>query len=562
MVTILQDGQHARIPAHHLKKGQLVLVQTGDIVPADLALDGNNLLEVDEFEITGEIMPVIKSSASETSFVFAGTRVIRGSAYGRVVAIGEETEYGRIQQQSAALAAPDRAAWLNKSHQTCLYLLLPALALSLSRAPAVIPVIFWFLAACAALFFLVNKALFRQWLVGAARSALLKRRIVLRDPRGLETFHGLDAICFDKTGVLTTREVAVEKIYFGRNLSQVFPEASPPQPDVWDLTGTACALCTDLTHVDSLEHANPVDRALIAFAKQIGLDYTALAKSYRRAVDIPFDPEKRYMACGYETQDRQMRFFLKGDPEVVLQKCAAIYVDAKKKVRLNLPLISKIRDLGRAVHQDGHIPIAIAVAEGSAAPDASGYTFLGIVQFENNLQSGAEETVRQVLERGIRPILITGDRPAAAVKVAQLCGISPGSSVSLTGRMMNRMPLDEVRRQARTCSVFSMMTPSQKGVIIRLLQSSGLKVAMVGDGPNDSIALKVADAGVSFNTYSSPFARRAAGTLIEQLADLIALLDESARLQKRRRAVELIRSGLIALVFAAVYLRTLLFFLR
>jgi P-type Ca2+ transporter type 2C len=150
--------------------------------------------------------------------------------------------------------------------------------------------------------------------------------------------------------------------------------------------------------------------------------------------------------------------------------------------------------------------------------------------------------------------LLTGDRAETAVRISADSGITKNSRIFLTGRTMDRMDLAEVARQAKYCSVFARLLPSQKGVLIRLLQQKGHRVAMVGDGPNDGIALKAADIGISFVENSSPIARRLSKILINELADLLRLIEGAQRIKRRAKHLKLLRILILVVSMLSLYL--------
>ena len=156
-----------------------------------------------------------------------------------------------------------------------------------------------------------------------------------------------------------------------------------------------------------------------------------------------------------------------------------------------------------------------------------------MLQLENPVKPGAREVVKKLKEKGIRSLILTGDRPETALKVSKEIGLDDKSKYVLTGKTLERMDLSEVARQSDCISVFARLLPSQKGILVMSLQQRNKFVVIVGDGANDTVALKVADVGISFAENSSPFAKRVSKILINELADLLTII-QSARQTKRR----------------------------
>ncbi len=199
-----------------------------------------------------------------------------------------------------------------------------------------------------------------------------------------------------------------------------------------------------------------------------------------------------------------------------------------------------------AMSKDGSVIIALAYDGSSSMPPPSSYTFLCLFQLENPLKAGAKGILRQLSEKGIRNVILTGDRTETALRVAAETGIENAAKFYLTGKNIEQMQLSEVARQSDYVSIFARLLPSQKGIVIRLFQQRGHRVAMVGDGPNDVIALKVADLGISFVERSSPLAKRTAKVLINDLTDILRVM-EAARHTHRQ-------VGFIAVCITLIFL--------
>jgi Ca2+-transporting ATPase len=205
------------------------------------------------------------------------------------------------------------------------------------------------------------------------------------------------------------------------------------------------------------------------------------------------------------------------------------------------------------INQNKDTVIALAYSSDNPNQNPSGYMFLCMLQLENKLQQGAREIIEQLSKNGIRSILLTGDKAETALRVGTDCGITEKLSACLTGRMIDRMELSEVAKQSSYCSVFARLLPSQKGTIIRLLQQKGHYVAMGGDGPNDGIALKVADIGISFAKDSSPIARRLAKILINNLDDLLKLFECASRFRKGYNRLRILRTIVLVVSLLSIY---------
>jgi len=317
-----------------------------------------------------------------------------------------------------------------------------------------------------------------------------------------------------------------------------------PDDERGALTGIACALCNDIFFLERRDRADPIDRALISFALQHGFDIDQLIVQYGRVYDKPFDSEDRYMAAGFELGDQRL-CFAKGDPEVILKMCSSYVAASGAERNVDAALRLSISANLNSAKQRGDIVLALACSRGTAIPPQH-YAFLCLILLQNPLRPGVPDIVRRLEEMGIRPIMLTGDRPETAMAIGKQAGIGLDSSYCLTGKHIANMALQEIGRQAADMSIFARLLPWQKGVLVRVLRQGGSRVAMVGDGPNDTVALRVADVGLSFLENSSPLARRVSRILIHDLSDVLLIIAGAKRIERGLKYLLLFR--VIALI--------------
>ncbi|MEA4924189.1 MAG: HAD-IC family P-type ATPase [Syntrophomonadaceae bacterium] len=544
LVTIVQNGKLINIDEDKLRQDDIAVLQAGEIVPADLRLVAADGLEVDEFDITGEIMPVLKKTGG---ILYRGSRITRGTAQGLVVAAGEQTEYGQVLKQERDYDTPYGFRIFQKKYFLLAALLIPAVVVGIVKTNRYAAVIGIYLLLVLLFILLQNNDLFKYWLMVRETR---ETQIQIRDLNIFDRLNALDMVCFDKTGVLTTRQMEVENIYGADRALN--PSCDRNDDRVFYLIKLACALCHDVLFLEKIGQANPVDKGLIIFAQKRGIDINELLIQAKRIYDQPFDSEKRYMACGFEL-NKESYYFAKGDPEIILEICNS-YMTAngtreKADYKFRLHCSAQID----TINKQGDTALALAYSATRPGLNPAAYTFLGLLQLENSLQLGARETIAELRARGIKSVILTGDRNETAVQIAQKCGITDDVKFYLSGKTIARMELSELARQAAYCSVFARLLPSQKGSLIRLLQQRGHCIAMVGDGPNDGIALKVADIGISLVQNSSPVARRLAQVLITELADLPQLVDRANRIRKKNHYAKLFRYLVLAVLLLGSY---------
>lgn len=551
-VTIMKNGKWINVDEDDLCHDDIVAVQAGDIVPADLQLVETAGLEVDEFDLTGELSPVLKK-AQDNTMLYRGSKIIKGSGSGIVVATGEQTEYGQIAKQLWEQSETFQIRFFKKKYLILVILLLPAFVIQAARAPnlAVLTVLYLFWAAVIVL--LQNDALFRHWLISDEIEKCGRYQIQIRDTAVFESLHQVDVVCFDKTGVLTTRQMDVKNSYCEGD--RPIGAGRSTGDRLLHLIDIACALCNDVLFFEKLEQANAIDKALISFAEKNGMDVKNLLLQSKRIYEKPFDSENRWMACGYKLKDLGVCYFAKGDPDVILNMCDTQWLRSggTRGADSNFRLLNN--RMIRSINQRGNTSIALAYASGSADAPPQKYTFLCLLELENSLEHGTIETIRRITDKGIRSIMLTGDRAETAVNIARECGMTENPGDYLTGNAIDRMAFAEIARQSDDCSVFARLLPSQKGIIVRLIQQKGHHVAMIGDGPNDGVALKVADVGISFAKNSSPIARRLSKILINELPDLLRLMEAAGRIKRTNLILKWIRILMVIMILLGLYLR-------
>jgi len=554
-VTIVKTGKIANIAEDDLCKGDILLLQAGDLVPADLKLLEARGLEVDEFDLTGEIMPVDKKVNGEDILVYRGSRVTRGNGKGVVIAAGEETEYGKILKQRWGQVKYKFPSLIKRRYFTLLVFLLPPFIISLTRYGNLALTCTVYLAMAVIVVLMQNDELFKYVLTSSEVKKITNESIQIHDETSLDSINKIDIVCFDKTGVLTTREMEVELVHFADETPDM--DSFLSNKHISNLTGIACALCNDVIFSEKITQADPIDRALISFASKNGIDRNEIVPKYKRIYEKPFDSEDRYMACGFEHKNKKI-YFAKGDPEVILRMCKNYITTSGVEKKASLSFLSSITAKTYSINQKGDVAIALAYSSATSETPPPHYSFLCLLQLTNRVKPGVPEVVRDLKEKGKRTLILTGDRPETAMKIAGEIGIDNESGYCLTGNSMARMEFLEIARQSDHISVFARLSPSQKGILIMLLRQRNNSVAMVGDGANDTIALKVADVGISFFENSSPLAKRVSKILINDLADLMTLIQSARRTKWRIKYLMLFRAVVLTSMSLVLYLQMLI----
>ena len=553
IVTIVKRGKIVNVTEDDLCKGDILLLQAGDLVLADLKVIEARGLEVDEFDLTGEIRPVDKRVDGEDVFVYRGSIVTRGNGKGVVTATGEETEYGEILKQRWGQAKYKFPPLIKKRYFTLLAFLLPPFIISLTRHSNLALTCTVYLAMAVFVVLMQNNGLFKYVLTSSEVERITSQNIQIHDETSLDSINNIDVVCFDKTGVLTTREIEVKHVHFVDEIPDM--DSSLSNKHISNLTGIACALCNDVIFLEK-NQVDPVDRALISFASKNGVDINEIAPKYKRIYEKPFDSEDRYMACGFELDGKKI-YFAKGDPDVILRMCKNYITTSGIKKKTDLGFLSSINAKTYSINRKGDVALALAYSSGASETPPPYYSFLCLLQLTNPVKPGVPEVVKNLKEKGKRTLILTGDRPETAMKIAREIGIGNESNYCLTGKNMAKMEFSEIARQSDHISVFARLSPSQKGILIMQLQQRNNSVAMVGDGANDTIALKVADVGISFVENSSPLAKRVSKILINDLADLLTLIQRARQMKWRIKYLMLFRTTVWMSMLLVLYLRIL-----
>ncbi|WP_157268785.1 HAD-IC family P-type ATPase [Azohydromonas aeria] len=551
----LRDGRQHELAAADLVPGDVVLLASGDSLPADVRLLQAHGCRVDESALTGESVPVDKHPAAvpggaaigdRTCMGYAGTLVTQGQARAVVVATGADTEVGRIGRMLAAVE-PGTTPLLQKmgafSRQLTLVILGVALLLfgfgTLVRGMAAGDA---FMAAVSLAVAAIPEGLPAiltiTLAIGVQRMA--RRHAVIRRLPAVEALGSVTVICSDKTGTLTRNEMTVQQVICAGQALAVEGAGYAPQGAI-TLEGVplapaglserapaaarlalAAALCNDAAVHESDGRwsvaGDPTEGALLTLALKAGLNPAELRVERPRLAVIPFESEHRYMATLHASVGAAAaEVFVKGAPERVLAMCAT-QLDAQGREQ---PLHSswwqaRIDEQARA----GRRVLAVACRADVQPPDtlahadvAAGLTLLGLVGIIDPPREEARRAVARCAEAGIRVVMITGDHGVTAGAIAAQLGLGDALP-TLTGADIEALDDAALRQVVATTRVFARASPEHKLRLVRALQARGEVVAMTGDGVNDAPALKQADVGVAMGMKGTEAAKQAGAMVL------------------------------------------------
>jgi len=544
---VIREGQAETVDAAQLVPGDLVELEAGNIVPADLRLTEVFSLKVDESTLTGESQAVDKQVArleqadlalgDRVNQAFKGTNVTYGRARGLVVATGMRTELGKIaallsgesgktplQKRLAhfgrnlavvvlALCAIIFAAgWLRG--EPPLLMLLTAISLAVAAIPEALPAVV-----------AISLAL------GAAR--LVRQNALIRRLPAVETLGSVTYICSDKTGTLTQNRMHVDGVWADDVLHPTLPGGDAAA--VWRELGLAMALCNDATaEAPGRLAGDPTETALLEAAQASGYDKEALLAERPRLAEIPFDSERARMSTLHRDGEAIL-MLAKGAPETLLPLCSdrlggdgAVAMDLAAAQALAEKLAAEgLRVLAFARRRLSSLPGTMDAAELE-----TGLSFIGLVGLIDPPRPEAADAVAACQAAGIIPVMITGDHPATARAIATRLGIIENGGRVLTGGEMATLSPQAFEREVDTVRVYARINPEQKIRIVQALQDKGEFVAMTGDGVNDAPALKMADIGVAMGKGGTDVAREAAHmTLLDDdFATIVSAVREGRRI--------------------------------
>jgi Ca2+-transporting ATPase len=554
VATVLRGGERRQIPAAELVPGDIVLLHSGDKVPADLRLLGTRELQIDESALTGESVPVQKLSGSlphdtlladRTNMAYSSTLVTCGIAAGAVVATGNSTEIGRINEliASADILATPLTRKIARFSGLLLHVILGLAAVTffvgvvrgekwLDMFMAVVAL------AVGAIPEGLPAAVTITLAIGVAKMA--KRNAIIRKLPAVETLGSTTVICSDKTGTLTRNQMTVQEVdaggdhylvsgigygpegCFTRKGEEVLPLESPALRECL-ISGLLCndALLAETDGGWRVE-GDPTEAALVVAAGKAGLEREQLCAEFPRLDAIPFESRYQYMATLHGAAGRRI-IYLKGSVESILARCS----QALSCTGESIPL--KIDDCHRAaaeMAEKGLRVLAFARAEreiSSASLEhgdvAGGLTFLGLQGMIDPPRAEAVAAVRVCQNAGIRVKMITGDHAITAAAIARQLGLlgeagDPGQPLPLNGREIAALSDKELIDAVERSAVFARVAPEQKLRLVEALQATGNIVAMTGDGVNDAPALRRANIGVAMGISGTEVAREAADMLL------------------------------------------------
>lgn len=564
--TVIRDGKSVKIPATELVKGDIVVLEAGVIVPADLRLIESVLLKVDESCLTGESHAVEKNHegiykegcplGERKNMAYKATTVMSGRGLGVVVATDSETEFGKIadviKDSKKELTPLEKSiksvgkilTWLVLgvafvtfiievfvSHLSVLDAFLTAVAISVAAIPESMPAVITII-------------------MSMGVSKLARQKAIIKRLHSVETLGACDVICSDKTGTLTQNKMTSSKCYFSGKMW----DCDKKREELM-LLGEAAFYCNDSKIVDGKVVGEGTENALLEFAIKQGC-----VPQGKRLSEKPFDSDRKLMSVLIEKNGQTM--FTKGAIDKLLSKCDKIFENGRIRV-LNQ------RDKDCILEANSHLcskamrVIAVGYKQVSSPRDfqEDNLVFLGLVGMIDPPRKEAKEALKKCKRAGMRPIMITGDYPETALAIAREVGLAKSEKEVLCGEELSRLSDSELESKIDKISVFARVSPKDKMRIVEILKKQGHIVGMTGDGVNDAPSLKKANIGIGMGQSGTDVAKEVADLIItdDNFATIIVAVEEGRKIYKNiQKTVKFLFSANLAELMS-LFVTTLLF---
>ncbi|MGQ9625034.1 MAG: cation-translocating P-type ATPase [Candidatus Bathycorpusculaceae bacterium] len=549
---VLRDGKETIIPAREVVPGDIILIEAGDRIPADARLLETVELKTEEAALTGESTPVDKGVeivdektpvADRRDMAFMGTYTTYGRGKAVVVATGMNTEFGKIAEMVQAVEEEETPLKqkLERFAKKLATIIVVACAIIfvleiIREGYHLENIVDMFMTAVALAVSAVPEGLPAVVTVSLALGAreLAKRNAILRRLASAETLGATTVICSDKTGTLTKGEMTVRKIYVDGKIIDVtgvgyeakgefLLDGKPLDPksndDLRLLLG-ASTLCTNAQYDGKTIIGDTTEGALIVAAAKAGMTRETLEKAYPRVHEVPFTSERKRMTTVHKSSENKLFAYMKGAPEVVLERCMSVIVDGEVR-KLGEVRRKEILKVNEQMASDALRVLGVAFKEFKSSSTKkfdddeleSDMVFVGLMGMIDPPREEAKVAVKKCEGAGIKTVMITGDHKLTAVAIAKELGMLK-SDMALTGVELDAMSDEEFEKIVENVSVYARVAPEHKIKIVRALKKKGHIVAMTGDGVNDAPALKQADIGVAMGITGTDVTREAADIVL------------------------------------------------
>ena len=553
---VLRDSKIETIESKELVPGDVVILDTGDYVPADLRLTEAVNLKIQEAALTGESVPVEKMAETikaenvgigdRTNCGFSSSLVTYGRGKGIVVATGMSTEVGKIAKMlddvdESETPLKRRLAVLGKTlgivaiiiciliflvgfivyDRNWVEMLMTAVSLAVAAIPEGLPAISTIVLS-----------------IGVQR--MVKKNAIIRTLPSVETLGSATVICSDKTGTLTQNKMTVEKVYYNGETAASTDKANNVD-EHYKLLLHCMILCNDskLKMEDGKYKltGDPTETALVDLGIKSNIIKDDLDKEFARTEEIPFDSDRKLMTTVHASNGKYV-VYTKGGVDELLARCTKIRVNgeddtlAKEHVDAIVKANEEFANGALRVLAMGYKVIDSLPSKEDLASLEADLTYIGMVGMIDPARPEVKDAVAKCKTAGIRPVMITGDHKATAMAIAKEIGILREGDKAITGAELEQMSQEELEKQVHDISVYARVSPDHKVRIVNAWKSHGEVVAMTGDGVNDAPALKTADIGAAMGIVGTDVAKESADVVLtdDNFATIVSAVEEGRRI--------------------------------
>ena len=567
---VLRDGVAVQLPARELVVGDVILLEAGDMIPADGRLIENASLKVDESALTGESLAVEKSRdiifeeaplGDRTNMLFSGSFVTYGRGRAVVTNVGMQTEVGKIAgllKSTSEKQTPLQANLDDFGKKLSILILIFCgilFAISVFRGEKISSA-FMFAVALAVAAIPEALSSIVTIVLSFGTQKMAKEHAIIRKLQAVEGLGSVSVICSDKTGTLTQNKMTVEDYYIDgkRITADAIDVADPAQRCLLDYS----ILCNDSTNENGVEIGDPTETALINLGSRYGIEAAGVRKLYPREGELPFDSDRKMMSTLHRIDDEN-RMIVKGAVDRLLELTDRIWT--KDGVReITEADKEKIRRQNQEFSMEGLRVLAFTYREIPekhvlTTEDENHLVFLGLIAMMDPPREESKAAVAECIKAGIRPVMITGDHKITAAAIAKRIGILHDLSEACEGADIENMSDEQLKEFVPNISVYARVSPEHKIRIVRAWQEKGMIVAMTGDGVNDAPALKQADIGVAMGVTGTEVAKDAAAMVLtdDNFATIVKAVENGRNLyQNIKYAIQFLLSGNFGAILAVL----------